>query len=238
MGVMTINPVLVQILRGFDGILYAFTAMFLLLFHPSFGRNELGNMDISCVLPVLVIGWFSYRIPPQFSDIKDWDKIVFNLRICSASFVLLSPFLIWWYSAPINTYLLINSQLAVIFGIGMLFQLNWLILVLAQYIGEKVIERAVLMANLLILYLLLVPFLAFVVTYIVDSYISSVTSFEDFYMLVRYLPPWLRSILIIPIIFCFFVLFRARNALVKHVEVEDKPRSIEPGATQTKSTPM
>ena len=209
---------MVQTLRGLDGILYSCSATIILFLHPSIGRNELGNFDIFCAVPVFVLGWFSHRLPKEFSDIINWNKTVIRLRFFSLFFVFLSPFLIWWYSIPGNIYFMITSQLAMLSGIGLFFQLSLLMLGLARYAGNKLMEWEARFVKFLIFYLLLVPFLAFLITYFLDSYIYSVTNFEDLFILFRYVSPWLLFFLVLPIMFSISLLFQLRYTLVKYFE--------------------
>ena len=213
---------LLRVLRSFDGIIYAISAMVVLFLHPSFGRNELGNPDILCILPVIVVGWFSHRLPTTIPDIKNWNKVVLNLRLFTTTFICLFPFSIWRYTAPNNAYFLVNSQLAVVVGIILLIQLNALTFELACYTRNRWIKWGARTAKFLIIYFVLVPFLALTTTYFIDSYIYSITEFDDFYSLISYLPFWLRFCISIPVGLCIVLLFRIRYVLTKHFEAEGR----------------
>ena len=220
--VMTNHVVVLRVLRSFDGIVYAISAMILLFLHPSFGRNELGNPDILCILPFMFIGWFSHRLPITISDIKNWNKIVLSLRLFATAFICLFPFTIWRYTAPGNSYFLINSQLAIIVGMGFLIQFNTLIFELACYTEDKLVKLGSRTVKFLIIYFLLVPFLALTTTYYMDSYIYSLTDFDDFYRLLSYLPFWLRLCIWVPLGLFLLLVYRMRLVLTNQFELGSK----------------
>lgn len=214
------NPsIQLKIIRGLDGVFLASLSIIVMIFHPSLGRDELGVVNLICVAPIAVIAWFIYQLPPQLDSIKNWQNVIVNLRIFTFGFALLSPFLVWWNKIPDNMYLLINSQLAALAGIGFIFNLNRLIQELTIFSGHKSMEWESRFIKLVIFYSMLIPLIAILLTYTIDSLITSGNAFKDYHTILSITPKWFRAIIIAPVILTFSLLYRIRHFLARQFDL-------------------
>ena len=206
---------LVQVIRWLDGVWYSIIILLVFLFHPTVGFDELGHPQIIWAIPLVVISLLAFRLPIKLGRIKNWSKSVIRLRFFSLSFSCLFPFLLWCYTTPESLYFLINSQLAIISGIGFLIYLNAVIQELGSYSKNRFIILGSGMTRHLLFYTLFVPFLTFIIVYFVDSYISIPKSYTDFYTIVILSPPWLQLLFFFPIGACFIQFWAMRTIFFK-----------------------
>ena len=206
---------LVQILRLFDGILYATLFFVLILFGRIGGQFEVVNIEIILVIPTAILSFLIYHLPTQVTEIRNWSKIIFRLRLFSISLCCLFPFLFWCYSFPDSIYFLINSQFAILALIGLLFHLNAFVRELGNYSNNRFIMVGSQLNRFLLFYLLFIPFITLIVTYFIDSYASSTETYSDFFTLAVLFPPWLWFFFGIPIILCFLQFYTVQRVIVR-----------------------
>ncbi len=168
-----------QIIRRLDSLLFIFAAIIIIIVHPSVGRNELGQFDIFCTIPHVFLGWVCYQFPLNFENIPHWKRTVFNLRFFAAALMIQSPFVVWWISIPNNVYLFVNAQLAICCGISFLLYLTKLILELANHYGEKSLAVKAKIAKTIIFYFMLIPFVSFMFSLVLDYYIATINTYND-----------------------------------------------------------
>ncbi len=212
-----------QLIRALDGITCALIVMIVVLAHPSVGRDELGNFDILCVAPIIAIAGFVHRIPLVLSDSGVWRRCVHSLRVTTLIFALLAPFSVWWLKAPKNCYLMVNSLLGCIAGIAVLMSLCAVINQVSVDTDLRYMKWESKLTSILTLYILFIPFVAFVLTFYIDSYILSVSNLGDFYDLIVLFPNWVRAVLLVPVLLSIGTLVHSRHLLVAYLVPELKP---------------
>ena len=208
------NVEALQLIRSLDGISYGYIILLLMFLHPTAGRNELGNPGFFFLLPVITIGWFCYRMPDRFMQIKRWPVIVSNVRLFSFALICLMPFILWYLTISNSKYLFINSQLSLFVGIGFLFHIAIMIHEIAIATSSKLMEILSKLNRIMLLYFILVPLFAFIITYFMDVYIHSLNTFGDFFAIIKIAPYWLRYLVLFPLFLSVSLVFSIRYLLV------------------------
>lgn len=204
----------IKVIRGFDAIFYASLVLIFLLVRP----NILGQPDFFCLLPVLILLYSAWRLPKTFYQIEDWEKTIFRFRAFSLSCAGLFPFVIWWFRVPENTYIMLNAWLAMLTGIGWMFQLNVLMFKLAAFSGNKDLEIEAKMTQIMVFFLLFIPAITLLLVLGIDSFLSSRTAIGDIYYLLRICPGWAFLFLLVPIVFSLSLMLRTRLSLIKQFQ--------------------
>ncbi len=202
-----------QIIRRLDSLLFVFAAIIIIIVHPSIGRNELGQFDIFCMVPCIFLGWLCYQIPLNFENIPQWKLTVFSLRFFAVTLMIQSPFVVWWIPMPNNVYFFINAQIALCCGISFLFYLTKLVLELAKHTDAKSLAIEAKIAKTIIFYFILIPFISFMFSLILDYYTTAINTYNDFYFIFTQFPHWFRWMFIIPLLICMNLIFRIRIIL-------------------------
>ncbi len=216
-----------QIIRSLDSLLFTFAVIVLIIIHPSIGKNELGQLDIFCIVPCSFIGWVCYQFPPKFKNITQWGPTVFNLRFVAVTLIFLSPFVFWWVLTPNNVYFFINTQLAICSGIAFLLFLTKIILELARVTDAKSLVIEAKIVKTVIFYFSLVPFISFTVSLVLDDYIAAINTYNDFYFIFTQFSHWFQWIFTLPIIICMHLIFRMRVILTNNYSKGENEHSTD-----------
>lgn len=208
----------IQCLRGLDGITYALMVLLFLALQPSAAQNELGHVELWCILPIVAIGWFSLRLPLRLSGVPTWQTGVLHLRCLAVAQTMLAPFIVWWFRFPSNRYLLANAIMAVSMGIIYLLYLNHLSHQIAKSLCRVRLQSAIAVGRYALIYGLLVPFAATLVSYAIDHVRTTPRSLGDIYTLIFLVPDWLWLIFLAPVMYAVASLLVLRTLLARTVD--------------------
>lgn len=206
-----------KVLRALDAIYYALAAFFVLLVHPSLGRDQLGIADIMCALPAFVVAWSSFGLPLAFPGNSNWPSGVFRLRLFALALAGLTPLGIWWSADPYNSYLMVNCVLAVFAAAGVLFYLNLLVCELAAASGNKGTELEARVVRYMLFYLLLVPLAIVTVAVILLAIKFGFHPYDVLRQITSRLPGPALLALVLPILMAMTLLFRVRGILAREI---------------------
>ena len=184
-----------------------------MLFLPGLGRTPFGDLDLVYVIPTWMTALAAWRIRGGTSCSETLRACIARLRLSGLMLAGLSPFLSWWTRCGDNPYLALNAAYAVGFGVWHLMEVLMVVRVMADELRLGDIATMAKRAQSLFVFCLIVPILAFVLSFALSLFIYPTTVLADFHESWADVSGVFRCVIIIPVLNVGRVLWTAHKLL-------------------------
>ncbi|MCK5802804.1 MAG: hypothetical protein KAI66_08230 [Lentisphaeria bacterium] len=184
-----------------------------ILLLPGLGRTPFGDLDLIYVIPTWMTAFAAWRIRGGASSSRTLRTCIVRLRISGMMLAGLSPFLSWWTRCGDSSYLALNAAYAVCFGVWHILEVLMVVRIMACDLGLEDIATMAKRAQSLVVFCLIVPILAFILSFALSLLVYPTTVLADLRESWATVPGVFRCIIIIPVLNVGRVLWTAHRFL-------------------------